>query len=452
MNKFNQIHEVLIIGGGAAGIALASKLGRKYKRKKNIRITLIDQQLTHIWKPLLHEVAAGTFDSHVNEVSFLAQAKRCGFEFRLGTLVAVDRQTKKITLSQIDTEGESLIPKREMSYDTLVLAIGSVSNDFGVTGVAEHCLFIDSTQQAESFHKKLVQACTRFFATGKPAADDPLKITIVGAGATGVELSAQLREVSELLNTYTAQKIESSEIQITLIEGADRILPALPEYLSAATAAQLDSLRVRVLSGEVVSAITEDSIETTSGRSIASHIKVWAAGIKIPKITVHNDDLEFNKINQLVVRDTLQSSNDNNIYAIGDCAACRWITQGGDNKLVPPRAQSAHQQASYLAKTLPRIINASVNCATIDPTDDKQFPEFTYRDYGSLVSLGNYATVGNLMGNVIKSVRIEGVMARLVYLSLYKMHQVALFGFFRTALLTASNIFRRSVHPAIKLH
>ncbi len=452
MNQSIHSHEVLIVGGGAAGLALASKLGRKYKRKKNVRITLIDQQLTHIWKPLLHEVAAGTFDSHVNEISFLAQAKRCGFEFRLGTLAAVDRQTKKVTLSQIDTEGEPLIPKRELSYDTLVVAVGSVSNDFGVPGVAEHCLFIDSTQQAESFHKKLVQACTRVFATGKPATDDPLKIAIVGAGATGVELSAQLREVSELLNTYAAQKIESSEIQITLIEGADRILPALPEYLSAATAAQLSSLRISVLSGEVVSAITEDSIETRSGRSIASHIKVWAAGIKIPKIAIHNDDLEFNKINQLVVGNTLQSSNDDNIFAMGDCAACQWITESGEHQLVPPRAQSAHQQASYLAGILPRIINASLDGTTIDPTDDRKFPVFRYRDYGSLVSLGNYATVGNLMGNVIRSVRIEGAMARLVYLSLYKMHQVALFGFFRTALLTASNMFRRSVHPAIKLH
>lgn len=448
MKQTQSTHNILIVGGGASGIALASKLGRKYKKNKSVRVTLVDQHLTHIWKPLLHEVAAGTFDSHVNEISFLAQAKRCGFEFRLGTLETVDRQNKKITLAPIESDGDALIPQRELSFDSLVLAIGSVSNEFGVPGVTEHCLFIDSTHQAETFHKKLVQACTRVFATGRPATDDPLQIAIVGAGATGVELSAQLREVSEVLNTYIGQNIESSEIQITLIEGADRILPALPEYLSTATATQLDKLRIRVLSGEVVGAITEDSIQTKSGRTIPSHIKVWAAGIKIPKIEFDNDHLEFNRINQLVVKDTLQTTNDDSIFAMGDCAACEWVISGEENRLVPPRAQSAHQQASHLAKVLPKIIKA----ASIDPNSRQELPPFTYRDYGSLVSLGNHATVGNLMGNVIKSVRIEGAMARLVYLSLYKMHQISLFGFFRTGLLTASNMFRRSVHPAIKLH
>lgn len=441
-------HHVVIVGGGAAGVALASKLGRKYTRHDNVQITLVDQQLTHIWKPLLHEVAAGTFDSQVNEISFLAQAKRCGFEFRLGTLDAIDKQSKRIRLAKIETDSESLIPQREIAYDTLVLAIGSVSNDFGVSGVDEHCLFIDSTQQAETFHKKLVQACTSVFATGKPATDDPLQIGIVGAGATGVELSAQLREVSELLNSYTDQKIESSEIQITLIEAAERILPALPEYLSTATATQLKSLRINILAGEVVSAITNRAIITKSGRTIPSHIKVWAAGIRIPEIELVNGELEFNRINQLVVKKSLQTTNDDNIFAIGDCAACEWTSNGDDKKMVPPRAQSAHQQATHLAKILPAVIAAQLNGST----DSIQIKDFRYRDYGSLVSLGNHATVGNLMGNVIKSVRIEGAIARLVYLSLYKMHQVSLFGFFRTALLTASNMFRRSVHPAIKLH
>lgn len=447
MNQQANPYRIVIVGGGAAGIALASKLGRRFKRDSNVVVTLIDQQLTHIWKPLLHEVAAGTFDSHVNEISFLAQAKRCGFKFRLGTFSSINRKDKTVQLEAIEGDhGESLIPKRDISYDTLVLAIGSISNDFGVTGVAENCLFIDSTQQAENFHRQLVQACTRVFATGAPQATDPLRIAIVGAGATGVELSAQLREVSELLNSYSDQQIQSSEIHITLIEGADRILPALPEYLSTATQVQLKALRINILPGEVVSEVTPDAIVTKKGTTIPCHIKVWAAGIKIPAAIANNDGLETNRINQLVVKPTLQTTVDDHIFAMGDCAACEWH----DGVLIPPRAQSAHQQATHLGGALRKVIEANVNRdSTTDTTD---LPAFTYRDYGSLVSLGNHATVGNLMGNVIKSVRIEGFIARMVYLSLYKMHQVSLFGFWRTSLLTASNMFRRSVHPAIKLH
>lgn len=446
MNQQTKPHRVVIVGGGAAGIALASKLGRRYRRNKQVIVTLIDQQLTHIWKPLLHEVAAGTFDSHVNEISFLAQAQRCGFKFRLGTLSSISRTDQTVQLEAIEGDhGDLLVPERDISYDTLILAIGSISNDFGVTGVAEHCLFIDTTQQAENFHRQLVQACTRLFATGAPQASDALRIAIVGAGATGVELSAQLREVSELLNSYSDQKIQSSEIHITLIEGADRILPALPEYLSTATERQLKPLRINILAGEVVSEVTRNAIVTKNGTNIPCHIKVWAAGIKIPASITNNDGLETNRINQLVVKPTLQTTDDH-IFAMGDCAACEWH----DGVLIPPRAQSAHQQATHLAKALRNVIATNSNSESKKNKTD--LPVFVYRDYGSLVSLGHHATVGNLMGNVIKSVRVEGLIARMVYLSLYKMHQIALFGFWRTSLLTASQLFRRSVHPAIKLH
>jgi len=196
--------------------------------------------------------------------------------------------------------------------------------------------------------------------------------------------------------------------------------------------------------GEVVSSVTDNAIHTRSGKTIPCHIKVWAAGIKGPHAVTRNDGLESNNINQLVVNKTLRTSRDKSIFAIGDCAACEW----SEGKTVPPRAQSAHQQASHLAKSFRLVIESALNENTASP----ELSEFKYRDYGSLVSLGNYATVGNLMGSVLKSVRVEGLIARIVYLSLYKMHQVALFGLVRTSLLTASNMFRRSVHPAIKLH
>ena len=431
-------HHILIVGGGAAGLALASKLGRHYKRNATVEITLVDQQLTHIWKPLLHEVAAGSFDPNVNEISFLAQAQRCGFNFRLGSLIEVDRDKQHIVLAPIEGEyGELLNKERQLRYDTLVLSVGSISNDFGVPGVAEHCLYLDTTQQAENFHRRLVKTYTQIFSSGDtPNTQQKLNIAIIGAGATGVELAAQLRRIADLLDSYMDITGQTVNIDVNIIEGAGRILPALPDYLSEITAKQLEKLGITILTGERVTEITANAVNTASGKTINCNIPVWAAGIQAPVALKNTHGLETNNINQLVVRNTLQTTNDNRIFAMGDCAACPWT---GDT-WIPPRAQSAHQQASLLAKSLKRLESG------------KPLPAFKYRDYGSLVSLGRYTTVGNLMGKVIKNVRIEGFIARLVYLSLYKMHQVSLFGYTRTALFTLSNLFRRSIHPEIKLH
>ncbi len=431
-------HQILIIGGGAAGLALASRLGRHYKRDNAVEVTLVDQQLTHIWKPLLHEVAAGSFDPNVNEISFLSQAKRCGFQFRLGSLQSINREDKHIVLAAISgNDGELINKERRLHYDTLVLAIGSISNDFSVPGVAENCLYLDTTQQAENFHQRLVKTYTQVFSSATDAADrQKLNIAIIGAGATGVELAAQLRRIADLLDSYMDITGQTVNIDVSIIEGANRILPALPEYLSTVTTTQLQQLGINILTGESVTEITATAVHTASGKTIECNIPVWAAGIKAPGALNNTQGLETNKINQLLVRQTLQTTQDDNIFAMGDCAACAWK----DGQWIPPRAQSAHQQAKMLAKSIKLHLK------------NKPLPEFKYLDYGSLVSLGHYTTVGNLMGKVIKNVRIEGLIARLVYLSLYKMHQISLFGHVRTGLFTLSNLFRRSVHPEIKLH
>jgi NADH:ubiquinone reductase (H+-translocating) len=170
---------------------------------------------------------------------------------------------------------------------------------------------------------------------------------------------------------------------------------------------------------------------------VPAKIKVWAAGIKGPDFLA-SLGFNTNKINQLKVNRNLLLEDDDRIYAIGDCAACPMNDQGD---WVPPRAQAAHQQASYLAKALSlRLKNKTVN------------KPYHYRDYGSLVTLGRYSTVGSLMGAITGSVRVSGWIARWVYLSLYKMHQLTLFGWWRTGLTTLARMLRRSIDPVIKLH
>lgn len=431
-------HHIVIVGGGAGGLELATQLGKKLGKKKKARITLLDSKRTHVWKPLLHEVAAGTFDSYENQVEYMAQAKENYFEYRLGSMYKLDREKQLIYVSPThNKDNEEIIPEREFHYDTLVMAVGSVSNDFNIEGVREHCLFLDTKQQAQTFQNQLLETYIKANSQKGEILPGQLDVVIAGAGATGVELSAQLHKVSRLFTAYGLDQINPAEIKIHIVDAADRILSGLPPKLSVATHVELSKLNIDVITSERVVKVDKDKLITHTGRVIPARIKVWAAGIKAPDFLKELNGLEVNNTNQLVVKQTLQTSEDDNIFAMGDCAQCEWKEK---NCYVPPRAQSAHQQSSLLIKSMQARIKGQA------------LPEFKYKDYGSLVSLGKYSTVGNLMGNLTGTVMVEGFFARMVYLSLYKMHQLALFGFYRTMMLSIAHALRSTVHPEIKLH
>ncbi len=431
-------HHIVIVGGGAGGLELASKLGNTLGKKQKARITLVDAALTHVWKPLLHEVAAGSLNSDSSQVNFRAHAQQHHFEFQLGRLTGLDRQTRTITLAPITNEfGEEVVAERQLGYDTLVIAVGSSANDFGTPGAQEHCLFLDNLRQARKFHKLLLSAFLRAeFKQDNGAAS--LDIAIIGAGATGVELAAELHHASRQLAYYGMHHINDANVRLTLIEAADRILPALPERISRAATKELEKLGVRVLTGNAVTEITAESLNLKDGQTIAADMKVWAAGIKAPEFLTRLDGLESNRINQLKVLQTLQSTEDASIFAFGDCAEC---PQPDSERPVPPRAQAAHQQASTLVKTLK------------DRLEGRPATAFVYRDHGSLISFSKYSTVGNLMGNLSgRSMMIEGKVARMFYISLYRMHQVAIHGFLRTALIWLNDRLTKALHPRLKLH
>jgi NADH dehydrogenase len=430
--------KIVVVGGGAGGLELVTRLGNTLGRKNMADITLIDGTRTHLWKPLLHEVAAGILDSHDDELDYLAQASGNHFRFVLGRMNGLDRAGKTVRLAPLfNARGEEIMPERTHPYDILVIAVGSLCNDFGIPGVAEHCLFLDTAEQAEQFQSRLLEAYFHAHAMGGPKEPGQLDVAIVGGGATGIELSAQLHQATRLLSAYGLDNVRPSDIKIHLIEASDRLLPGLSERLSRATLDQLARLDIEVLLGERVVDVGPAGMTTHTGRFIPAALKVWAAGIKAPDFLNSIGGLETNRINQIVVRPTLQTTVDDAIYAIGDCAACPWPEK---NATVPPRAQSAHQMASLVLKNIRRTL------------EGKPLLDYRYRDYGSLVSLGKYSTVGNLMGNLMGTVMIEGLIARLVYLSLYKMHQLALFGIPRVSLLMVSGFFRRRLRPRIKLH
>lgn len=436
------LHKIVIIGGGAGGLELATGLGNRLGKRKLAHITLVDAELTHLWKPLLHEVAAGTLNSHEDELDYLAQGHWHHFRFRLGRVDKIDRAKKEIsTAPTLDETGEEMIPRRSFSYDTLIIAVGSITNDFNIKGVKEYCYFLDHRREADDFHQNLLRSCFRAQAQKETPREGQLHVAIAGGGATGVELAAELHDSTRQLVEFGLDRIIPEEhIKITIIDANERILPGLPPHLSREVADQLDNIGVRVMTGERVTEATAEGFLTQSGKFIPAEIKVWAAGIKAPDFLVQIEGLETNRINQLLVKTTLQTTNDENIFAFGDCAACPM--DGGE--FVPPRAQAAHQQASLLIKSMRCRLN------------NQPLPVYRYVDYGSLINMSRYSTVGSLMGNIAKlwsaRVFVEGYFARMVYLSLYKMHQLALHGFIRVGITTLANLLTRRTKPRMKLH
>ena len=435
-----ELHQVVIVGGGAGGLELATRLGDSLGRKGKAEITLIDRTRTHVWKPLLHEIAAGSMNPDKHELEYLAQAHWHHFNFRLGEMDGLDRAKQEVYISaNYDEDGAEIIPRRTIRYDTLIIAIGSTTNDFGIKGARENSIALDTMDQAERFHRRLHNALVRAQTQSGPVHAGQLEVVIVGAGATGVELSAELHNTTRELTAYGLDKIDpDKDISISLIEASERVLPALPVNLSKAVDLELRKLRVHVYAGERVTEVTDKGIYTHSGRFIPSELVVWAAGIKAPDFLNGLDGLETNRINQLVVKRTLQTTVDDNVFAFGDCAACPMI---GSVDNVPPRAQAAHQQASMLIKTVKARLQG------------KALPNYVYRDYGSLVNLGRYSTVGSLMGSISGGTMfIEGMFARLMYQSLYKMHLIALHGFFTVFLQTIARMITRRTEPQVKLH
>lgn len=431
---------IIVVGGGAGGLELVARLGAKFGRDE-CDIILLERNRTHIWKPLLHEVAAGSLDANLDEVGYRAHCRRWKYRFFYGCLSGIDRDNREVIIAPIlDDDGSELMGEHRIRYDHLVLAIGSVTNDFGTPGAEEHCIFLDSRSGADRFRNRLLDHCLRVSRkmVVDPTDEQFVNIAIVGGGATGVELAAELYNAAAALHHYGLEVFDETRLKVTLIEAGPRILPALPEKLAQAAHDELEHLGVEVLTGEAVSEVTSEGMRTQSGRFVPSDLRVWAAGVRAPDLLKDIGGLETNRVNQLVVKPTLQTTRDDRIYAIGDCAS---YTPAGADHPIPPRAQAAHQMASLVFKNL----NASMK--------KKPLKDFEYQDHGSLVSLSRFSTVGSLMGNLVGGrMAVEGRLARFVYVSLYRMHLMAIHGWLRGACQIVVAEVNNVIRPKLKLH
>lgn len=428
---------IVIVGGGAGGLELACRLGRKLGPR---RVTLVDRRLFHVWKPSLHEVAAGTLDIHQEGLSYLMLAHDNRFDFVYGAMEGLDTAARTITVAGIrGAEGEQIVPRREIRYGTLVIAVGSTANYFGIPGAAEHTLALNGPDDAERFRLQMLKVLTLAELRKDGGSGGGIDIVIVGGGATGVELAAELREASQVHVNYGFRHLDPArDVRITLLEGAPRILAPLGEKLSDAAARLLGERHVRIVTDCKVARIDAQGLEDAAGNRYRADLCVWTAGIKAPDFLA-TLGLPVARGGQIEVDGHLRVKGLDGVYALGDCASCL----GADGKPVPPRAQAAHQQADYLA-------SAFVRSAQGRPPP--QVP-YVYRDYGSLVSLGTRSSVGSLMGSLFRSSWfVQGLFARMMYASLHLMHHQAVLGTVRTGVLAVARFLVKRTRPLVKLH
>jgi len=430
-------HRVVIVGGGAAGLELATRLGNSVGKRRQAEVILIDRFPTHFWKPLLHEVASGQIDASSHQIDYASHAKWNHFRFEQGALSSIEPDSREIVIDETaDTDGRAILPRRTLRFDSLVLALGSVTNFFSIPGAEQHALTLETVEQAETFRRRLLSSLLR---SGQAQQTTPVSVTVIGGGATGVELAAALRGSAEMVRDYHLASLDpTDDIRIRLLEGAPRVLPALPERISTRAQEMLAGLGVEVRLGCRVKSVDAQAVSTVDGETLASDITIWAAGVEGPPILRTLQGLPLNRLGQVIVDGELRVEFGSGIYAMGDCAAC--AASKGD-ALVPPRAQAAYQQAVYLADALARRL------------DDRSVPLFSYRDQGTLISFGRAGAAGALMSELLRRpLFIDGWFAASCYRHLYRRHIVGLTGIKRAVMYAASQWLRERVRPTVKLN
>lgn len=443
MNGVKHPPKIVIVGGGAGGLELATRLGKRLGKPGLADITLIDQNRVHLWKPLLHEVVAGSLDTGIEALSYRAHSAENHYYFRMGSMTGLDKTNKRITLAPLlDHHGKQVLGERQVDYDILVMAVGARSNDFGMSGVREHCFTLDSSQEAEDFHLTFLNRFLQFSEETTENNDTaPVHIAIVGGGATGVELAAELYNAVDRLEQFGVANVHHSSLHVTLIEATDRILPVLPDTLAQKAHQTLEDQGVTIQTNVMVKGIENGRLQTADG-DIEADLLVWAAGVKAPKF-LSDLGLPTNRIFQIEVESTLQIKGEDSLYAIGDCAFLLNETDSENQppRPVPPTAQAAHQMAKNCADNLEALIKGQPQQA------------FQYCDHGALVSLSRFQTVGSLLDEMFKkNWMVEGKIAHWAYASLYRQHQLTLHGPWKTFWMVIGGFIERRVKPKLKLY
>jgi len=367
---------VVILGAGFGGLSAARALADKAD------VTLVDRHNFQTFLPLLYQVStAGLAADHV--VHPIRGALRdSGVKFRMGSPISVDHKNKSVKLDSSET----------LDFDHLIVALGSVTADFGVPGVVDHALGMKSVHEALVIRAEVMR---RFEDLARFNDNTRLSIAVVGGGPTGVEMAGALAELKRgPLKNDLASAAEL--IDVYLIEAGPRILPMFSEKLSARAESDLQKLGVIVRTSTAVREVKSRQIILKDGDPIPAEVTIWAAGVKgEPTANALNLPLAGTRID---TDENLEVRNYPNIWAIGDING----TKGADGRFLPMVAPVALQQAKWVAKQILR------------KTNGKSLLPFKYFDKGAMATIGRHKAVVEFRG-----LKMTGPLAWFAWLFLH---------------------------------
>jgi NADH:ubiquinone reductase (H+-translocating) len=368
--------KVVILGGGFGGLAAARAL------HKAADVTVVDRHNYQTFLPLLYQVStAGLAADHV-AYPIRGALRKTPVKFRMGSPISIDHKNKEVKLDSSEL----------LKFDHLIVALGSVTADFGIPGVSQFTLGMKSVAEALNIRAEIMR---RFEDLCRFEDETKLSITVIGGGPTGVEMAGAIAElIRGPLKSDQAQA--ASHISISLIEAGPRLLPPFAPSLSARTKKDLEKLGVKVLLNAAVQEVEHRKIKLKDGSTIASEITIWAAGVK------GNDAIAQLNLpttgTRVAVEPTMQVKNYPYIWALGDIAAS--VDKNGNQ--LPMVAPVAIQQGKFIAKQIARV------------SKSQKLASFKYLDKGSMATIGRNKAVVQ-----VKGIKISGAIAWLIWLWLH---------------------------------
>jgi NADH dehydrogenase len=368
--------KIVILGGGFGGLAAARAL---YKAAD---VTVVDRHNYQTFLPLLYQVStAGLAADHV-AYPIRGALRKTSVKFRMASPISIDHHNKEVKLDS----GETL------KFDHLIVALGSVTADFGIAGVKEFSLGMKSVSEALTIRAEIMR---RFEDLCRLEDGSKFFVTVIGGGPTGVEMAGA---ISELIRgpLKLDQETVAKNIQVTLVEAGPRLLPPFAPSLSARTKKDLEKLDVRVLLNSAVKELLDGKVVLKDGTELPSQITIWAAGVKgSDAMKQLNLPVEANRV---AVEATMQVKNYPYLWALGDIAGAK----SQDGSPLPMVAPVAIQQGKFIAKQIKKVV------------EGKKLDIFKYLDKGSMATIGRNKAVVQ-----VRWFKLAGPLAWLVWLWLH---------------------------------